>query len=159
MRRTLFLTLALCYLLPQASLAQHWTAEELEIIELNQSCWDAWAAEDLDEVRQVCNEHPDARAWWTPEPAPAVGWFEENAERWGAAFHPRDTWVYWEIRPLSVRIFNDAALIHFWATHTHEDLQGNSVTQTQKHLNIWQRIDGRWTWIGGMAMPEGDRVW
>jgi len=27
-------------------------------------------------------------------------------------------------------------------------------TISQKHLNIWQRIDGRWTWIGGMATPD-----
>jgi len=49
--------------------------------------------------------------------------------------------------------------IRFWATQTHVDPQGAQTTQSQKQLNIWQRIDGRWTWIGGMAMPEGDRVW
>ena len=77
-----------------------------------------------------------------PEAGPAIGWFEKNAERWIAAFGPRDTWVYWEVRPMSVRIFNDTALIHFWATHTHADAQGVLTTQSQKHLNIWQRIDG-----------------
>ena len=139
--------------------AQQWSAEQQEIIDLNQSCWDAWASEDLDAVRRTCNEHPDARGWYTPEAAPAIGWFEKNAERRVAAFAPRDTWVYWELRPMSVRIFNDTALIHFWGTHTHVDAQGALTTQTHKQLNIWQRIDGRWTWIGGMAMPEGDRVW
>ncbi len=33
------------------------------------------------------------------------------------------------------------------------------TTYTWKILNIWQRIDGRWTFIGGMAMQKGDRVW
>ncbi len=158
MRTTLFLTIILCSLPTQAVLGQHWTTQEQEIIELNQSCWDAWAAEDLDAVRQTCNEHPDGRHWWIPDAAPGIGWFEKNAERWGAAFHPRDTWLYWEIRPLSVRIFNDTALIHFWATITHEDSQGKTITQTRKMLNIWQRIDGRWVWIGGMASPAGGRV-
>ncbi len=159
MFRALFLTLFLIPLAPHPVLAQHWTAEEQEIIDLNQSCWEAWAAEDLDAVRQICNEHQDARAWWTAEGAPQVGWYEKNVDRWAAAMFPRDTWIYFEIRPLSVRIFNDTAFIHFWATHTHEDSKGDTATQTQKQLNIWQRIDGRWTWIGGMAVPEGEVVW
>ena len=159
MRTAFCLVVTLCFLFPQPVPAQHWTAEEQEIIDLNQSCWDAWASEDLDAVRRTCNEHPDARTWPTSEAAPAIGWFEKNAERWGAAFHPRDKWLYFEIRPLSVRIFNDTALIHFWASDTHENAQGETTTHTWKMLNIWQRIDGRWTFIGGMAMQKGDRVW
>ncbi len=159
MRVALFLTATLALTVPQSAIAQHWTAEEQEIVDLNQSCWDAWASEDLGAVRRTCNDHTDARGWYTPDAAPEIGWFANNAERWIAAFGPRDTWIYWDVRPLSVRIFGDTALIHFWATHTHEDSQGNQTTQTHKHLNIWQQIDGSWTWIGGMAMPEGDRVW
>jgi len=153
------LVIGVLLLVPGPSLAQQWTAEEQEIIDLNFSCWEAWAAEDLNAVRQTCNEHPDARGWWTADGAPQVGWFEKNAERWSAAFHPRGNWIYFDIRPLSVKIFNDTAFIHFWATHTHEDSKGDTVTQTQKQLNIWQRVEGRWTWIGGMAVPEGDVVW
>ena len=159
MRPRVFLAFALVLVFPQTLAAQSWTAEEQEIIALNQSCWDAWAAEDIDAVRSTCNEHVDARGWWTPDAVPSVGWFEKNAERWFAAFGPRDSWVYWEVRPVSVRIFDNTALIHFWATHTHEDSQGDTATQTHKHLNIWQQIDDQWTWIGGMVVPEGDRVW
>jgi hypothetical protein len=72
-------------------------------IDLNQSCWDAWAAEDLGQMQRACNERPDGRHWWTPESAPGIGWFAKNGERWAA---------------------------------------------------IWQKIDGRWTWIGGMSSPE-----
>jgi len=154
--RLLWVILLACA--PHPLSAQSWTAAEQEIIDLNQACWDAWASEDLNAVRRTCNEHADARGWWTAETAPQIGWFAKNAERWAAASTPRDTWVYWDIRPLSVRIFDNTALIHFWATHTHEDRQGRLTTQSQKHLNIWQRIDGRWTWIGGMATPEGDVV-
>ena len=60
--------------------AQRWSTEEQEIIDLNQSCWDAWAAQDLDAVRRTCNEHPDGRGWYTPEAGPSVGWFEKNAD-------------------------------------------------------------------------------
>jgi hypothetical protein len=155
----IFSLAATCLLLTVSVNAQHWTSEEQEIIDLNQKCWDAWASEDLDAVQRICNHQPDARGWWTPDAAPEIGWFEKNAERWGAWFHPRDTWLYWDIRPLSVKIFNETALIHFWAMHTHEDSKGNRTTQTEKRLNIWQRIDDKWSWIGGMAMPEGDRVW
>ena len=159
MRLAPALIVALFVVFPLTLAAQTWSAEEQEIIDLNQSCWEAWASEDLNAVRATCNEHPDARGWYTPEGLPAVGWFAKNASRWLSVYGPRDEWIYFEVRPASVRIFDNTALIHFWAMHTHEDAQGAVTTQTQKHLNIWQRIDGEWTWIGGMAHPEGDRVW
>lgn len=159
MLRTLLLALGLLYLSASSLTAQHWTAEEQEIIDLNQSCWNAWAAEDLDAIQRTCNEHVDARGWWTSDAVPEIGWLAANGQRWLDAFGPDDNWIYWEIRPLSVRIFEDTALIHFWATDTHETNAGARTTQTRKQLNIWKRIDGRWTWIGGMAVPEGDRVW
>ena len=67
-------------LLPGPLMGQSWTTAEQEIIELNQRCWDAWAAEDLNAVRNVCNEHRDARGWWTAESVPSIGWFDKNAE-------------------------------------------------------------------------------
>ena len=153
--RNLALAAALVVLaLPGSVRAQHWTAEEQEIIDLNQGCWDAWALEDLEAMERICNEHVDGRHWWTPESAPGIGWFSKNAERWAAVFHPLDEELYWEIRPLSVRIFGDVALIHFWATVTMRDEEGTRSTKNRKQLNIWQRINGRWTWIGGMSSPE-----
>jgi hypothetical protein len=145
--------------MPTAAGAQHWSAEEQEIIDLNQSCMDAWAAEDIDAMRATCNEHPDGRFWWMAEDVPSIGWFEKNIERWGEATFPRDQWIYWEARPISVRIFADTALIHFWMLETHANERGETETRTRKHLNIWQQIDGRWTWIGGMGGPSGDPAW
>jgi hypothetical protein len=153
MKKTLVLA-ALLPLVAMPAAAQHWTPEEQEIIDLNQACWDAGAAEDLDAVRRTCNEHEDGRSWLTSEAAPAVGWFVANAERSAAAFDSRREWLYWEVRPLSVRLFGETALIHFWATRTIEGTNGTETTLAHKQLNIWQRIDGRWTWIGGMADVE-----
>lgn len=149
--RMWLILVALLSILPVRAAAQHWTPEEQEIIALNQACWDAWAAQDLDAVRRTCNEHEDGRSWVTSEAAPGIGWFEKNAERHAAAFNRRSQWLYWEIRPVSVRVFGDTALIHFWATRTMEEQDGSVTTFSHKQLNIWQRVEGRWAWIGGMA--------
>ena len=154
--RTVIAFLAMILLMPVGAVAQTFSADEQEIIDLNQSCWDAWAAEDLNAIARTCNEHEDARGWLTADAVPHIGWVAKNVERWGEAFHARTDWLYWEIRPVSVRIFGATALIHFWATRTFVDDKGETTTTSQKQLNIWQRIDGRWTWIGGMATPEGD---
>ena len=146
--------LAIALLSPSPLWAQHWTPQEQEIIDLNQSCWDAWGAQDLAAVRRICNEHPDGRHWVSTESAPGIGWSEKNVERHAAVFNPLEKWLYWEIRPLSVRVFDNVALIHFWATLTTRDDKGVRSTTTKKQLNIWQRINGRWTWIGGMSAPE-----
>ena len=154
--RTVIAFLAMILLMPVGAVAQTFSADEQEIIDLNQSCWDAWASEDFGAVARTCNEHEDARGWWTADAVPQIGWVAKNVERWGEAFHARTDWLYWEIRPVSVRIFGATALIHFWATRTFVDDKGETTTTSQKQLNIWQRIDSRWTWIGGMATPEGD---
>jgi hypothetical protein len=154
MRLIVTAVLAAASLVPGTARAQQWTAEEQEIIDLNQECWEAWAAKDLSRIAATCNEHADARGWWTADVAPEIGWMVKNAERWIGAVGSKEEWIYFEIRPLSVRLFNGTALIHFWATRTYRDLEGEVQTLSQKHLNIWQRIDGRWTWIGGMATPD-----
>jgi len=67
------------------------------------------------------------------------------------AFFPRTQPVYWEIRPLVVRIFGDTALYHFWAMWTEEAANGQVSTWTRKQMDVWQEIDGQWYWIGGTA--------
>lgn len=141
-------------LVPAGASAQHWTAEEQEIIDLNQACWDAWGAADLTRVQAICNEHEDGRSWSTANALPDIGWYSKNARRWMAAVGSQQRRIYWEVKPASVRIFNGTALIHFWATRTTRMLDGTIKTESQKQLNIWQRIDGKWTWIGGMATPD-----
>jgi hypothetical protein len=148
------LTLLSLLVLPAGLAAQHWTPEEQEIIDLNQRCWEAWASKDLTRVGDICNEHPDARGWWTAYAAPDLGWYAANAHRWMDAVGSKEEWIYFEINPLSVRIFNDTALIHFWAVKTARGVDGTVKEAAQKQLNIWQRIDGKWTWIGGMASPS-----
>jgi len=154
--RALIACLASLVLLPVVATAQTFSAEEQEITDLTHSCWAAWVAEDLSAIDRACNEHEDARFWWTAEAVPAAGWSAKHAERWAEAFHPRTDLLYWEVRPASVRIFGDVALIHIWATATVVDDNGQTTTNSQKRLDIWQRIDGRWTKIGGMGTPEGD---
>ena len=148
----LVLLVALCT--PARAWAQHWTPQEQEIIDLNQACWEAWAADSLERIEATCNEHEDARGWWTAFGAPDVGWYANYVHQWMDAIGSKEEWIYFEIKPLSVRIFNDTALIHFWATRTFRGLDGVVKTEGQKQLNIWQKINGRWTWIGGQATPD-----
>ncbi len=142
--------------LSTAVYAQQWSSEQQEIIDLNQACWDAWETEDVAEMRRVCNEHPEATNWWTPNGAPTVGWFENNGDRWVEAFLSRSSTVYAEVISLAVSIFDNTAQVYFWATLTAEDNDGGLTTTSRKQLNIWQKIDSRWTWIGGMAVLEND---
>ncbi|MDH5233744.1 MAG: nuclear transport factor 2 family protein [Gemmatimonadota bacterium] len=156
MRLHLTAVLVATLLVPTTASTQSWSPAEREIIDLNQGCWDAWASHELPRIAATCNEHPDARSWWTPNAAPDKGWYATNVRRFMDAVGSKEVWIYWEINPISVRIFNGTALIHFWATQTVRGIDGEVKTTSQKQLNIWQRIDGRWTFIGGMAVPDPD---
>ena len=102
MRMRIMTVLLALFLAPAAASAQSWSADEQEIIDLNQTCWDAWASQDLTRVEATCNEHQDARGWWTANAAPDNGWYARNATRWMTAIGSQEKWIYWEINPLSV---------------------------------------------------------
>jgi len=156
LRFALILAAGIALATPLPAKAQNWTPEQQEVIDLNQACWDAWGTKDVAEMRRVCNEHPEATSWYTPSGAPTVGWFENNGDRWVDAFMSRSEWVYLEVIPLAVSIFDNTAQIYFWATLTEEDNDGVLTTHSRKQVNIWQKMDGRWTWIGGMMVVEDD---
>lgn len=156
--RTIVLTLlAGAAIVPNSASAQEWTAAELEVISLTQDCWTAWAEEDMAGVESACPDHPEAAGWSTAEDVPVVGWSEKNVRRWMQSMFPRTEPVFWEIRPQVVKIFGDTALYHFWALWTEEGPDGQLNTWTRKQLDVWQRIEGQWYWIGGtQAQTTGD---
>ena len=135
--------------IPTVASGQNWTSAQQEVIALTQDCWAAWAEEDMAGVERACPDHPEAAGWSTAEDVPIVGWSVKNGRSWMEAMFPRTEPVFWEIRPQVVTIFGDTALYHFWAMWTEEGADGQLSTWTRKQLDVWQRIDGEWFWIGG----------
>ncbi len=153
MRALTLASLALLVATPAA--AQHWTAEEREVIDVNNRCWGAWAEEDMSAVVATCNEHPEAVFWFTNTAAPRTGWFEEHGKTWVTeVYWPRTDVIHFEVQPLKVSVIDDVALIHNWVLYIEEDTNGERRELRERRLDILKRIGDRWSWIGGMVSPE-----
>lgn len=145
----------LALLVAPPAFAQLWTAEEQEVIDVNQRCWAAWAAEDMSAVLTTCNEHPEAVFWFANTAAPRKGWFEEHGKTWWTeVYWPRTDVIHFEVQPLKVSVIDDVALIYNWVLYMEEDTSGERMEFRERRLDIFKRIGDTWSWIGGMISPE-----
>ena len=146
------LTLGMAIFLSTAAHAQQWSSEQEETIDHVRACWEAWGQEDVNVWDGACLTDSGARNWWMVEGVPSYG--PAEWKRWAEAFFPRiEALVHFEQRPIAVQIFGDVALYQFWATWTHVDANGQVVTMNERHLDVLQRRNGRWIFIGGAGAP------
>lgn len=150
--RTLLLAVAASLIAAPTS-AQQWTAEQRGVIDHVQACWEAWGEEDMSMWDGACLSDPGVRFWWMDESVPSYG--PEGDKRWAEAFFPRiEASIHFEHRPIGVQLFSDVAVYQYWATWTQADPNGQVVTQAQHRLDILQRRDGRWVFIGGAGAQQ-----
>jgi hypothetical protein len=151
-RTTGLLALGVALLMPLPTQAQQFTAEQQQVVDFIEHCWETWGTESWSAYERACRTDPTARFWWFAESVPNAGIAEWR--RWAAAFWPRiESQVHYEIRPLTVQVFGDVALYYYWASWSHVDANGELQTMAQHRLEILQRRDGQWLWIGGSGGP------
>lgn len=151
--RMLALT-SLALLVATPAFAQQWTAEQQEVIDANEGCWEAWATEDMSAMRAACDEQPEAAFWVTNTAAPRA-WRDERQEDYlVGVYWPRTDVIYYEVEPLKVSVIGDVGLIYNWAMYVEEDTNGERRTNRERRLDVYKRIGDGWSWIGAMVSPE-----
>jgi len=156
MRKAFPLLTFLLLLLPCHGNAQTWSAEQQEILDHVKMCWTAWSetvnAKDLTPWLEGCQPSEDIQAWST-----------SGGVLWNLDFQSREfpEWVksvrrYWwqTVQPLDIKVYDDTALIWFFATFAVEDTSGTVTRIQQKRFEVMQRYDGGWHWVGAMVYPE-----
>jgi hypothetical protein len=149
--RTLALASLLLLAAPPA-IAQHWTAEEQEVLDTITECWDAWVNaldnETPDHFYNNCRSDEDALFWWTLDGAPEGK--RAVYRRWDQVREVDSNWI--DMRPVAIRIFGDVAIVYlygYWMANTPD---GPTVTQ-YKRTEVFQRRDDGWTFIGAQGTP------
>ena len=145
----------LLVLLTGSAMAQEWSAEQKEVIAHIKACFDA-------ETRALQEKNPelwlaafpceqDAHHWVASQGAP-----EQLMESRTRIYAEGLTWrlkkVNWlDVRPLSVKIDGDVALVHFYDNWIIEDYQGKISQLENKKFLVFRKKSGRWTYLGGMS--------
>jgi len=156
MKRLAFSVLFLVLLLPSTSSAQHWTADEQEVLTYIKKSWESWEkavrAKDHNIWLDFVQPTEDFTGWWTSD---GSLWTLEAEKR------TFDEWVkgvknfYWEnVQPLSIKVYGDVALAHFYSTYNIEDKTGKTTRMEDKRFEVYRKVDGRWRWNGAMVSAK-----
>jgi len=139
-------------ILPLSANAQQWNSEQQEVIDHLTECWDFWS-DNVDSeggYAQWINECsiPSNTYWWSPDGAPLNNDFTRR--NWGVDSEKDLGWV--DIRPVSITVDDDIAVLHFYGYWREKTEDGNTVHEA-KRTEVFRRIDGRWKMIAGHSTP------
>jgi ketosteroid isomerase-like protein len=145
--------LVLCIIFPFTAFAQHWTADEQEVLDQIKKGWSSWEkavqAKDLNIWIDTFQPADDFTGWWTSD----GGLWTLNKEK-----RTFDNWVknvnnfYWEgVQPLSIKVYGEVALAYFYSTYTTEDNTGKTTRTEDKRLEVYRKVDGIWRWSDAMV--------
>ena len=145
----------LLVLLAGSAMAQEWSAEQKEVIAHIKTCWDAnvraYQEKNSDPFFAACPCEKDAYWWVASEGAPRQ--FMNLTARLTAEdllwSIKRQNWL--DLRPLSIKIDGDLALIYYYSTWIVENYRGEISQFEQKHFEVYRKKNGRWTFLGGMV--------
>ena len=156
MKKTLVVMCSLLLVLfAESGMAQEWSAEQKEVIAHIKACFDANVRthqdKNTDHFFAACPCEKDVYWWVASEGAPRqfVN-LEARLTAEGLYWQmKRENWL--DVRPLSIKIDGDVALIHFYFIWIVENYRGEIFQLEQKNLNVLRKKNGRWTFLGGMT--------
>ena len=141
--------------LPTAAFSQQWSAEQQEVLDYIQDCWDAWETKVFDNWIDVCKPTQDG-LWWDTRlglPHQDVTFSRKTAE---AQWRTSEIEYLWDdLRPLDVQFHGDVALVYSYVLFSWKE-DGKVLSSEEKRFEVFRKVDGQWTVLGGMTVPVDD---
>lgn len=144
---------SLTLLTPSEAVAQEWSQEQQEVLAHLEACWDAWESKDLQLWGATCRPDPNFRHWPAEDGAPETlnTWRTRAAYLWSTA---EVAYPMRDLRPLAVQVSGDTAIIYFYVTSVRTQ-DGVATTVQERRTEVFRRVSGQWTLLGGMRAPVG----
>ncbi len=142
LRTLMSMLVAVVFLAASASTAgaQDMSAAEREVWEWEQACW---GAEDLESV-MTCF-HEDYVGWIVGATVPFT---KADRRAFFERFFETDEFVFFHLRPVSVTVRNNMAVLLYVSTFTSRNKEtGEETSETQKWTDVAVKDGGTWYWI------------
>jgi hypothetical protein len=155
-KRTLSFACAFGIALSSSAMAQNWSPEQQQILERVETGWTLWQEAVLKKDRRIWLDgfepSEDFQGWWISDGAL---WDMDADKRTFDDFVKGIKGLFWEnVQPLSIRVYDDMALIYFYVTYNLQDQSGKWTRYQEKRLEIYRKQDGKWRWTGCMAAGQ-----
>jgi len=142
---TLFASVAPCA-------AQTLTPRQQAVVDSLTRCYDGWVQSFVDRsfstFANACPQTNEAAFWYTDSDAPVS--YGGAGGLWASLIGETSRYAWRDLRPISVLIDADLALIYFTVTWRRTPISGDAVEATTRRMNVFRQENGEWRMIGGM---------
>ncbi len=132
---------------PTGTVAQTWSAEQLDVWEVIEAQWQSVMAKD--ETWPNRTLHDQFRGWTNENPAPRD---KSSTERWARYGNENATTLMQELFPLSIIVHENTAVAHYLYSTATENRKGERETTHGRYTDILLRDGDSWrfiAWHGG----------
>ena len=150
--RTAFAGLALVVLLPVSASAQQWSAEQLEVWQVELDVWKMDLSGDRTWIDKYV--HDDLLAWSNDELVPLS---KSSIDKWYRFENAGSKYPVHELYPIGIVVNGNVAVVHYFYSLGEEDAKGERHTRRGSYTDVLVKENGTWrylTWRGGLIEEE-----
>jgi hypothetical protein len=130
---------------PMISSSQQWSTEQQEVWELSEKMEKFWVQRDLDGYMSCL--HENFIGWYGDAPLP----IDKNSLRNSEDYNLSHQKIHIdEIKPVSITVTDNVAIVNYYKTARREDENGNRITY-RKVTRICIKENGKWLILGNFA--------
>ena len=148
--RNMIALAAAAVLMATASTAQELTAEQLEVWNTVEACFDARVADDGDAFIDCF--HEDYTFWWSEDVLPSGKDFVRGIVPINL---PREDMVLADPRPARIVVRGDVAVVHWGVRFFVRGADGTLTLSAERSSMTLVRENERWRYFGGGGSPLG----
>jgi hypothetical protein len=134
------------------------TAEQQEILNHVQGCWDSWeesvAEGNHDIWVKTCRPDPEIVWWFQGDGMPQDLDAYQRLTKWGLETQKRV--IYSDVRPISVKIHGSTAIVANYGYAAWIDKNGKRIITQDQRLSVFQKKSEGWTFIAEMVIGVKD---
>ena len=142
--------------MPRFLLAQNWTPEEKTILDRVKTGWSSWQDavnnKDYSIWLKAADPAEDFQGWWLDDGA--LGNPNDSKKHFDLIIKDIKKYYWINVKPLSIKVYEDVAFIWFYASYATENLKGNITWYEEKRFEAYRKIDGKWRWSAGMTKTK-----
>lgn len=146
MKYTLLCIATLALLVSTDTLAQEWSAEQLEVWEFEKHCWQLGEARDF-EARNSCF-HEEYVGWYATDPVPMP--YSEATHR---RYLEMSRIVAHNMTPHTIMIYGNIAIVHLSGFTVEPGPDGKDKVSWEHWTDIVLKENGKWSWIADHGHP------
>ena len=150
MRRAILISAAIFLSNGFDASAQNWSADEQEIIDFTDNCWDGWFQENVDQYLSEC-WHEDITFWFSEHSLPFGARWVDRAATDG--FTHVDV-TSWDFQTHTVKLYGDTAVIQYQLLLNEVNREGTREHWAEGRTDTLIRENGAWIVVAVHTHPS-----